>query len=801
MLVGAVLSLLLTARFVLTQSSSNPPAPTFHIETRQVLVPVIVTDRKGHYIKNLAAADFHVYDNGVEQKVVALNTQVGVATNYFPPQPVELNSKLPETLILSSQGKGLPPSTYLICLDALNSAFSDYTQVRRALEKLFREQKASDVHYGLAILGRETKIVQNLTTDPATILAALGDKELTGAIGDSESTKRTQEETELTQRLTRYCANCDCSGQNPSTQSPTFCSGEWHAMEGMADASAEARRAVTVNFLNDLLGLVERLGEVPGKRTMIFVSDGFNVQPGRELFGLMAAYTRCQGVLVENSAKALDPEIQQVVRAAQMRDISFYTLDARGLDVKFAYDINQVPMGIDVVGFPGPVIRETQEKGPTFSKVRSDRQIVATENGSPLQELAAETGGNFFHNSNDYLKGLRQALDDGEAYYLLAYTPTSLIADGRFHPIKVEVNWKDVKVRARKGYYAPVAQEGPRLASASSVPDLPAPPAVSAIPRPASDIGVAPPVQQQTKPVTPVAAPPPVPLNNSRMGNAVTAAKEPFSATLLMVDWPLPQLVHSLPQLQDLKPVESQVELPGILERAGKSVATFMQSVPNLSSHEDVTEEQWKQNGTLSRRFKEKFDYLVLAQRDPNRVTLREYRADDHGREIKPAGLTRGYMVTSGAFSAMLCFHPSRQAESSFRYIGEQHLEGHNTYVVVFSQRAGAGEAIGLLRSAGGESQISTFLQGIAWVDSSTYQFDRLLTDVGPPRPDAGMWRLTSDIHYHELHVPELASALWVPDNVVVTMSLSNHSWRNEHHYNDIKVFTVGSQLRSEPLQ
>src|SRR5580693_9434396 len=128
-LLGAVLSFLLTARSLLTQSPSSPLAPTIRVETRQVLVPVIVTDHKGHYIRNLGAADFHVYDNGVEQKIVALNTQAGGGPGYFPPQPVEIISKLPESLTPPSESAGLPPSTYLICLDALNSAFGGYGQV------------------------------------------------------------------------------------------------------------------------------------------------------------------------------------------------------------------------------------------------------------------------------------------------------------------------------------------------------------------------------------------------------------------------------------------------------------------------------------------------------------------------------------------------------------------------------------------------------------------------------------------------------------------------------------------------
>jgi VWFA-related protein len=800
MLAGAILGLLLVARGMPPQAQ-GPQLPTIRVETKQVLVPVVVTDHKGHYIKNLTAADFRIYDDDVEQRIVALNTQTGGASSYFQPQLVELGPPLPATLTLPSEGKGLPPSTYLICLDTLNSAFSGYAQVRRALEKLFKAQPTSDAQYGLVTLSRQARITQNLTRNPATILAALNSSELTGAITQSETSRRAEEETELAQMLNRYCGSCACSGQdNPASKSnPVLCRGDWQSIEGWAAAQSEQRRVVTVDFLNNLRGLVERLGEVPGKRTIIFVSDGFNNQPGRELYGLMAAYTGAQGVLVDNTAQNVEPELRQVVRAAQIRDVSFYTVDSRGVYIVSGFEINQTV----VDPFPGQQRVTGSNLGPTHANVQLDRQTVATDNQSALQELAADTGGNFFHNSNDFLKGLRQALDDGEAYYLLAYTPTYLIADGKFHRIKVEVDQKNVVIRAKKGYYAPAVPQGPRLASIPPV-QVQTQATVSTVPSQPSDAAASQGGRESNSVALPgsnAAAPRPVAVNNSPGVRATGTAKEVHPAPVLMVDWPLAQLMRGIPQLQELKPVESQEELPEILAKVGKNVETFVQSVTNLASNEDVTEEQLKPDGKVSKQFKEKFDYLVVAQTEPKKMSLREYRTDADGKPVNPAGLAKGYMVTSGDFSAALCFLPTLQAESSFRYLGDQVLDGRKTFVVVFAQRSGWGKPIGLLQSAKGEKSVATFLQGIAWVDSTNYQIVRLRTDVGPPRLDAGTWRLTSDIHYHEVHFQQLASSLWMPDNVVVTMSLSDRMWRNEHHYSGFKLFTVDSKPGSELFQ
>jgi len=243
---------------------------------------------------------------------------------------------------------------------------------------------------------------------------------------------------------------------------------------------------------------------------------------------------------------------------------------------------------------------------------------------------------------------------------------------------------------------------------------------------------------------------------------------------------------------------ENQVPLPGILGRVGKSVAAFAQNVTNLASKEEVLEEQLKSDGKVGKHFTEKFEYLVVAERGPGGVNLREYRTDENGKVVKPTGLTKGYMVTSGDFSAALCFLPILQNASSFRYLGEQDVDGRKAYVLVFAQRAGSAGPAGLLRSAGGEKSVTSVLQGIAWIDSDRYQIARLRTDQFPPASGASVWRLISDIHYHEVHFQEPASALWIPDKIVVTMSFTDRTWRDEHQYSNFKLFTVDTNVNSE---
>ncbi|MBI1873430.1 MAG: VWA domain-containing protein [Acidobacteria bacterium] len=84
--------------------------------------------------------------------------------------------------------------------------------------------------------------------------------------------------------------------------------------------------------------------------------------------------------------------------------------------------------------------------------------------------LAGETGGRELANSNDYSRGLASVMSDSSTYYLLGYTPAREVADGKFHEIDVKVRRKGVRVLARKGYWAPNAEE---LRAPASVPTVP----------------------------------------------------------------------------------------------------------------------------------------------------------------------------------------------------------------------------------------------------------------------------------------------------------------------------------------
>jgi len=151
---------------------------------------------------------------------------------------------------------------------------------------------------------------------------------------------------------------------------------------------------------------------------------------------------------------ALGYDVRRITDAGTRAGVVVYSLETRGLTA-------QVPGGS--ASNRGPVLART------FSKVFAMQRQSEEATRDAMHALAADTGGFLVHNSNNLEAGLRQMLQDTETYYVLAYEPTNTKRDGAFRRVEVRLpGQRDVKVRARAGYFAP----GDRGASSpSGVPE------------------------------------------------------------------------------------------------------------------------------------------------------------------------------------------------------------------------------------------------------------------------------------------------------------------------------------------
>jgi hypothetical protein len=97
-----------------------------------------------------------------------------------------------------------------------------------------------------------------------------------------------------------------------------------------------------------------------------------------------------------------------------------------------------------------------------------------------------------------------------------------------------------------------------------------------------------------------------------------------------------------------------------------------------------------------------------------------------------------------------------------------------------------------------GETSVSTFDQGLAWVDSTSYQIVRMRTDLLRPVAKVRLERVTTDTHFGEVHFIQSPLTVWLPREVTVTVEWNGRLLRNTHTYSEFKLFNVESSQKQK---
>ena len=144
----------------------------------------------------------------------------------------------------------------------------------------------------------------------------------------------------------------------------------------------------------------------------------------------------------------LRQEFIHLYSKAQRANVSFYPVDPRGLAV---FD---------------------ESIATARGSVLDDFQALRTKRGG-LSEIASNTDGIALMHSNDISGELRKLADSLSTYYLLGYYSANTKFDGGFRKIEVKLTKPGVKLKARRGYFAPTPEEIDSLARARAAADAP----------------------------------------------------------------------------------------------------------------------------------------------------------------------------------------------------------------------------------------------------------------------------------------------------------------------------------------
>ncbi len=393
------------------------------VNVRQVLVPVVVTDKEGHHVTGLTQADFRISEDGVEQKITAFSSErADIGSPAVP--GAEPGAKGPPTV-------GRKPlatrHTFVICVDTMHASFANFVHVREALQKLFQQEQAGDSHYAVIALGQNLEVIQDATSDPSRILETLGAGKFRKTFLQGQRGSLQSEASSYERDLRDVRELCDAGDIS--------CPSRKQGLRSQANSLAEQERLSIAQFLRELRAVVDQLARDGGRRTLVLISDGFSLTPGETSYPLLEAYF--PEFRSSRPVERMQDAIEPVFRIAAKANVTIDTIDSRGLYTSPAMDASRSISG---------------SVAPQMDRALND---IATDSGMTLSEIAAATGGTAYRNSNDLFAGLQRAFADGREYYMLAYVPTNEAQDGKFRKIDVTVRNSRAVVSAKRGYWAP----------------------------------------------------------------------------------------------------------------------------------------------------------------------------------------------------------------------------------------------------------------------------------------------------------------------------------------------------------
>lgn len=206
--------------------------------------------------------------------------------------------------------------------------------------------------------------------------------------------------------------------------------------------------------------------------------------------------------------------------------------------------------------------------------------------------------------------------------------------------------------------------------------------------------------------------------------------------------------------------------------------------------------------------------YLILRRNDEAGARFHEFRMDAQGNGIAEEGSNKGFIVTSGFALSIVHFSTAVQWDSRFLYLGDQKVEGRDTFVLAFAQIPGeAHNAVAMMGQHGVTVHLLT--QGIAWVDKSNFHILRMRTDLLARQPEIGLEQQTTKIRFSEVQLGDVPVPLLLPRDVDVNLKFADPAarqdavssgefltfgtldvvFRNVHRYTNYRRYTVYTKM------
>ncbi len=406
------------------ENPNDQPA-LFRTNANLVLVDVVVRD-KGSAVQGLKAADFHIAEDGHEQAITTFEEHR--ATDSIQEAKVET---LPAHTWSNAPHYAVTSAANVLLLDALNTPLADQIYVRRRMLQ-FLHTIPPGTRIAVFTLASKLRMVEGFTTDSSVI-----EKALVEARGRAE--KSPVMDPMYDQQMQFMAMLADSGGISAQAVA---------AMNQFASEQAAFQKDLRLDMTIDAMEQLARyLSTIPGRKNLIWYTGAvpINVPPD---------ITQDDP---SGSQRDYGFRLARLSELMALARVAVYPVDARGLLNTPTQEAEATPLN------PG-ILTQTPNSRPVAVPLQTTSQVVEQSNEQFLQsnfaehssmdQIANETGGRAFYNTNAMGEVVVKAMEDGANYYTIGYVPANKDYNGAYRKIDIQLTEGHAVLEYRHGYYA-----------------------------------------------------------------------------------------------------------------------------------------------------------------------------------------------------------------------------------------------------------------------------------------------------------------------------------------------------------
>lgn len=417
-------------------TSGTGAVSTLRAQSNLVVLDVVVTDKNHKAVHGLKATDFQVHEAGLGQVVKSVEEHVPSTAS-----PMPALGPLPEGVFTNyTQTPDNGPVNVLL-IDRLNTPLDSQAFLHQQLVQFLKTMKPG-TRIAVFGLNRQLTYLQGFTSDPKVLLAALeakknlpGQSPLLDSAGTTKASDQMSDASVMMGNDSTGIANAIADVQQFEAQNQSF------------------QTQLRVRYTMDAMNVLARyLSALPGRKNLIWFSGGFpiSILPDGSLKDPFAAMAD------------MSDSFRETTGLLAKAEVAVYPIDARGLQNPSLIDASQGNM-------------RTLRNPNVRAKASLDAAAKVTDEHMTMTQMAADTGGQAYVNTNGLADAVGKAIENGSSYYTITYTPADLKKDGSFRKVQVATTPGGYELAYRKGYFAEGAprKERQQLTASAAAPQPP----------------------------------------------------------------------------------------------------------------------------------------------------------------------------------------------------------------------------------------------------------------------------------------------------------------------------------------